>query len=134
MINLAYPQLRGNIEAAIEGLADTELQERAWIGRKPRPSGECPRFDDAIHWLFDDSGLDEGVYACIGYMFYDEQEARSVEGLMKRLDELFGKYGKNAPFDAYFHTPEWPAIVANADACLRSFKLNDGKNTPSGRD
>ncbi|MGO9741513.1 MAG: SCO4402 family protein [Roseiarcus sp.] len=127
MNKLIYPEARANIDAAIEGLADTELQQRAWIGRNARPVGECPTFSDALHWLFDDSGLDDGVYTCIGYMLYNEAEARSVDGLMKQLDHLLQKYGYRLPDKNYINTPEWPSIVAAAAKCLQLFRDNDRK-------
>lgn len=127
MNKLIYPEARANIEAAIEGLADTELQQRAWIGRDARPVGECPSFSEALHWLFDDSGLDDGVDTCIGYMLYDEAEARSVDGLMKQIDHLLDKYGLRFPDEKYINTPEWPSIVAAAANCLRLFRDNDRK-------
>jgi hypothetical protein len=130
MITLAYPHSRGDVESAVEGLADINLQKRAWIERRPRPSGECPRFVDAIHWLFDDSGLADGPYTCIGYILYDDQEAESLVGLMKQLVDLLNKYGKSKPFTIYFNTPEWPAIVATANDCLRLLTLNNSKSAP----
>lgn len=131
MTTLAYPHSRRDVEAAVSGLADTELQKRAWIAREPIPSGQCPRFDDAVHRLFEDSGLADGPHTCVGYILYDEQEADCLVGLMRHLSDLLGKYGKSKPFEAYFNAPEWSAIVARANACLRQLTLNDSRNASS---
>ena len=131
MNTLIFPEARANIEEAIKGFSDTELQQRAWIGRNAKPVGECPSLKDALHWLFDDSGLGDGVLTCIGYMLYDEAEARSLEGLMSQLETLLGKYGYRAPAENYINSQDWPSIVGAATACLQLLRANDRRNSVS---
>jgi hypothetical protein len=128
MNSIKYPSLRANIDAAIEALADPELQRRAWIGRQAAPVGECPSFDDAVHWLFDDSGINNGAKSSVGELFYDDREAQSVDSVMFQIDRLLDKYGGELADEQYINTSEWPEIVATAAQCLRLLRENDRKH------
>jgi hypothetical protein len=128
MSKLAYPQMRANIFDAIEALADTALQWRAWVGGDVRPVGECPNFENAIHWLFDDSGFDGGTDASVGFTLYDSDEARAIDEVMNNVDRLLKKYGTHLSDNDYVGTPEWPAIVSAASRCAKLFRDNDRRN------
>ena len=127
-MTIMYPQLRATIESAIAGFANSELQQRAWIGRDAKPSGECPTFWDAISWLFEVSGLDDGDESNIGVTLYDAQEERNVRSLMAQIDDILKKYGNKLPPEGYIRSPEWPFIIASATKCLQLFRVNDNNN------
>jgi hypothetical protein len=125
MRSLQFPNARVVIEDALDVLGDTGLQQRVWVEQKPGSSTEYPSFRDAINWLFDDSGLGDGVDTCIGYMLYDELEARGLKELMNLLDILLKRYGSQLSSATYFNSQEWPLIAARARDCLTLFRDND---------
>ena len=125
MTSLSFPNARLTIEDAIETFADIDAQTRNWIMTMADPSNAYPSFQDAVHWLFDDSGLGDGVNTCVGYMLYDDREAIRLDALMTLISGLIEKYGSNLPSLSYLKSPEWPSIVASAGACLNEFRQND---------
>ncbi len=122
---LTYPQARGDVEAALQALADTSMQQSVWVEHGPVSSGQCVSFNDAIHWIFDDFGLDEGTNEAVGVILFTALEAKRLDQLMSALDNLLVKYGAGLPFVTYFKTPEWPEIAALAGKALAEFAAND---------
>jgi|SRR5947209_7930550 len=128
MKTLIYPEARLNVEAAIEDLANTELQQRAWIEKRVLPTGECPSFKDAVNWLFDDINLEKGANKFIGFLLYDNEEAERVDKLINLLDNLLKKYGARLQDEVYIRSPEWPHIVDAAKVCIDLLRINDKAN------
>ena len=125
MNKLIFPQTRLTIVAALATLADTDFQQQVWLGRQAAISGKCYNFDEVLHCIYDDSGLDDGPSTCIGYFLYNPEEASSLQALMTQIDLLLERHGKRLPDDAYLRAPQWPDIVASAKSTLTLFQNND---------
>ncbi len=61
-----YPSMRAELLETLRSLADREYQQRAWVDHNYPPGVLYDSFDEAVHFLFDDTILAENPNASIG--------------------------------------------------------------------
>ncbi|OIJ97375.1 hypothetical protein BIV23_31220 [Streptomyces monashensis] len=113
--------MREQIISAVQALSDPDHQRRVWIERQyPHPG----YFDDLtmnIHILYDDTAVLDDPSAAIGTTLRDASEARTIQCLADRLDEILDALEPEADEAAYLGHPLWPGVVeaaAQAHAAL----------------
>ena len=103
---LKFPEMRNQLIVTVEALSDFAYQKECWIKDNCPPPVQHDNFDLAVHFLFDDSGLDDDVKGMIGYILKDDNEADLVSKLCKAIDEVLIKYGNDLTDHEYIHKPE----------------------------
>lgn len=126
---IAYPEMRNYMIESIRALADEDYQQRVWInGEMPTDKYEdC--FDFAINCLFDDLSLDTDWEKAIGAVLEDETELTAVQNLVRILDELIDKIGKDKPDIDFINAQEWPTVLHTAK---NVYKLLTNGKKPEG--
>lgn len=112
MGSLRYPEMRANLRAFTESLADEAYQDRTWIER--RPSAAYDTFTDVVHFFYDDTKLADDPDQCVGWFLRSTGEAGAVRALTSALDALFDELGTEQPDEAYLRAPGWPRVVRQA--------------------
>ena len=113
-----YPEMRIELIGHLQALADPDYQKAAWINHQ-FPSGIVyDEFNNAIHFLYDDTNLGENPEADIGDILKNKEESDVVTLLVREIDVLFDRYGLNLKDGEYISKPEWENVVCKAkDAC-----------------
>lgn len=126
---IAYPDMRNYMIETIRTLADGDYQRRVWInGDMPKENYEdC--FDFAINCLFDDLALNTDGEKAIGAILKDEVELTAVQNLVRILDSLIDKVGKDKPDTDFVNAQEWPAVLRLAK---NAYKLLTNGKEPEG--
>lgn len=111
-MNVRFPEMRLQIKAAVDELADPGRQQRVWLSDVP-----AARFGDVIHWLYDDSpGLFEDPHKTVGVYLVSDQEAAVIASLFRSLEAMFSKMGLDRSDAEYMESDHWPQVVRSAAA------------------
>ncbi|MEV5740226.1 hypothetical protein AB0L30_09230 [Microbispora rosea] len=87
------PEQREDVLNALQALGDRDYQERHW-----RSGHEWPNLTAAVHWLIDDTFIDQaGARALIPQLFRDEQEADRVQLVVDALLRVLNDLGPTSP-------------------------------------
>ena len=81
-----YPSLRAKLLESLRSLADREYQQRVWVNHNYPHGVLYDSFDEAVHFLFDDTILAENPDAAIGVILEDEKEARLIAGVCTAIE------------------------------------------------
>src|SRR6185503_17601761 len=117
-----FPVIRENLLAAIEILADTDLQQRVWIEGRSRPD-VIEDFDVVVNMLLDTAEADRLSEADVGVVVRDVREVRAGRRVGQLVQRLLDTHGVDLTDAAYARTPEWPEIVVAANDALQVFQL-----------
>ena len=98
MGSLRYPEMRANLRAFTESLADQAYQKRIWIERQPSAAHDT--FTDVVHFFYDDTRLADDPDGCVGWFLRDASEVGAVRALTSALDALFVELGTEQPDEA----------------------------------
>ncbi|WP_445176740.1 SCO4402 family protein [Microcoleus sp.] len=122
-----YPKMREELLETLRSLADREYQHKAWLESDYPPGIECDSFDEAVHFLYDDTVLAENPNAAIGVIIEDEKEARLMSAVCQAIDLVFEALGTGVSDEEYIKSSEWTRVVEAASRALQVMKFNRRK-------
>lgn len=125
---MKYPHRHDDIRYYLGYLSDAGYQQRVWVqGERPHPD---ERFDDIIHFFFDDTNLADNVEGCIGWFVRDLREASYIRAVVEAMDVVLNKYGTELTDAEYVAKPEWAQVLATAKAAL-AVVSEPGRDAPA---
>jgi hypothetical protein len=117
-----YPKMREELLETLRSLADREYQHKAWVENDYPPGIECDSFDEAVHFLYDDTVLAENPDAAIGVIIENEKEARLMEAVCQAIDLVFEALGTGVSDEEYIKSSEWTRVVEAASKALQAIE------------
>ena len=118
-----YPKMREELLETLRSLADREYQHKAWV-ENDYPSGiEYESFDEAVHFLYDDTVLAENPDAAIGVIIEDEKEARLMSAVCQAIELVFEALGTGVSDEEYIKSSEWTSVVEAASRALQAMEI-----------
>ncbi|NQE36888.1 SCO4402 family protein [Microcoleus asticus] len=118
-----YPKMREELLETLRSLADREYQHKAWLESDYPPGIECDSFDEAVHFLYDDTVLAENPNAAIGVIIEDEKEARLISAVCQAIDLVFEALGTGVSDEEYIKSSEWTSVVEAASRALQWMEI-----------
>lgn len=118
MTPVKYPDMRLELLGSLRGLSNPEYQQRVWVEHQAWGSVEYDTFDNAVHFLFDDTALSKNAHAYIGDILLNTSEAERVATLIATLESIFAKHGVGLTDAQYMALPEWISVIESARAAL----------------
>ncbi|WP_445245513.1 SCO4402 family protein [Microcoleus sp. OTE_8_concoct_300] len=119
-----YPKMREELLEILRSLADREYQHKAWLESDYPPGIESDSFDEAVHFIYDDTVLAENPNAAIGVIIEDEKEARLMSAVCQAIDLVFEALGTGVSDEEYIKSSEWTSVV---EAALRALQGMESK-------
>lgn len=111
---IQYSQMRYELQYAVCALADRSFQESSWVRGQGPPQYQYS-YDDALHILLDDSGLDSGA-RIIGIVLKDQRELVAVQALVEVVERMIDELGSFGTYEQAQASPYWAAVVQTAQA------------------
>jgi len=111
--------MRAELLETLRGLADREYQQRAWVDHNYPPGVLYDSFDEAVHFLFDDTILAENPNVAIGVIVEDEKEARLIAAVCTAIKQVFEALGTELSDQEYINSSEWANVVDAAFFALQ---------------
>ncbi|MEG4304973.1 SCO4402 family protein [Microcoleus sp. D3_18a_C4] len=118
-----YPKMREELLETLRSLADREYQHKVWLESDYPPGIESDSFDEAVHFLYDDTVLAENPDAAIGVIIEDEKEARLISAVCQAIDLVFEALGTEASDEEYIKCYEWTSVVEAASRALQAMEI-----------
>ncbi|MGB3266292.1 MAG: hypothetical protein WBA89_20310 [Microcoleus sp.] len=118
-----YPKMREELLETLRSLADREYQHKAWLESDYPPGIESDSFDEAVHFLYDDTVLAENPDAAIGVIIEDEKEARLMSAVCQAIDLVFEVLGTGVSDEEYIKSSEWNGVVEAAFRALQVMEI-----------
>jgi hypothetical protein len=118
-----YPKMREELLETLRSLADREYQHKVWLENDYPPGIEYDSFDDAVHFLYDDTVLAENPDAAIGVIIENEKEARLMAAVCQAIDLVFEALGTEASDEEYITSSEWTGVVEAASKALQAMEV-----------
>jgi hypothetical protein len=118
-----YPKMREELLETLRSLADRDYQYKAWVDSDYPPGIECDSFDDAVHFLYDDTVLAENPDLAIGVIIEDEKEARLMSAVCQAIDLVFEALGTGVSDEEYIKSAEWTMVVEAAFRALQAMEI-----------
>ncbi|MGL5059378.1 MAG: SCO4402 family protein [Microcoleus sp.] len=115
-----YPKMREELLETLRSLADREYQDKVWLDGDYPPGIECDSFDEAVHFLYDDTVLSENPDGAIGVIIEDEKEARLMSAVCQAIDLVFEVLGTGVSDEEYIKSAEWTGVV---EAALKALQV-----------
>ncbi|NJK73405.1 MAG: hypothetical protein HC849_05400 [Oscillatoriales cyanobacterium RU_3_3] len=115
-----YPKMREELLETLRSLADREYQHKVWLEGDYPPGIECDSFDEAVHFLYDDTVLAENPDAAIGVIIEDEKEASLMSAVCQAIDLVFEVLGTEVSDEEYIKSAEWTMVV---EAALKALQV-----------
>ena len=119
-----YPKMREELLETLRSLADRDYQDQVWVKRDYPLGIKYDSFDEAVHFLYDDTVLAENPDSAIGVIIEDEKEARLMEAVCQAIDLVFEALGTEASDEEYIKCYEWTSVV---EAALRALQAMESK-------
>lgn len=104
--DVEFPDVRINVVAALESLADQNYQQRVWRDRMPRADEKVDNFDLVVHVLFDDSRVLDDPEPPVGEVLASAREVRAARELAEVLGRLIDELG-DVGDEVYLASPRW---------------------------
>lgn len=117
-----YPKMREELLETLRSLSDREYQHKAWLESDYPPAIEYDSFDEAVHFLYDDTVLAENPDAAIGVIIENEKEARLMSAVCQAIDLVFDVLGTEASDEDYINSSEWISVVEAASKALQAME------------
>jgi len=105
---------RSDLVDCLRRLADGEYQRRVWVERRYPPGAPPDNLDRAIDLLMIHTSLADDPGATMGWLLFDETEARLVADVISAIDDVLDAVGTESPDEDYLLAPEWAAVLAAA--------------------
>lgn len=115
MTTIRFPEMRENLRAFSESLADVDYQKRVWVDHEMPPSRGT--FTDMVHFFYDDTTSAENPERCVGVFLRDRSEAEAARKVVEALDAIFADLGTSQPDGEYVASSDWPQVVPRQDRC-----------------
>lgn len=112
--------MREELLETLRSLADREYQHKVWLEGDYPPGIECDSFDEAVHFLYDDTVLAENPDAAIGVIIEDEKEASLMSAVCQAIDLVFEVLGTEVSDEEYIKSAEWTMVV---EAALKALQV-----------
>ena len=93
-------------------------------GERERPDVS---FDNIVHYILDDTRLDEDADDRIGSYVRDAKEAAYVHEAAKAILAMLKTYGGGLTDAQYTARPEWQHVLATAKAALVAVRAPDAE-------
>ncbi|MEZ2247530.1 hypothetical protein [Microcoleus sp.] len=122
-----YPKMREELLETLRNLADRDYQDQVWVKRDYPLGIKYDCFDEAVHFLYDDTVLAENPDAAIGVIIENEKEARFMEAVCQAIDLVFEALGTEVSDEEYIKSSEWTGVVEAASKALQAMKFNRRK-------
>lgn len=106
---IKYPNMRYELRSHLKSLADVQEQE-LWK--------DCNDFDEAIHFIFDDTKLSESPQELIGIILLSEQEVVVIKRVVESIERVLAFCGDNAAITDYKNSTEWKNLVEYSKVAL----------------
>lgn len=106
---IKFPNMRDELIDHLRALVDTDRQKH-WL--------DTCDFDEAVHFIFDDTALSQNAKSEVGYILFSESEAEFVDGLAAAISQLLDACGNNASINTYLKSTYWDSIVSCASSAL----------------
>lgn len=116
-----YPEMRAEVEAALQSLSDSDHQLTRW-GRVVEGVDYYDDLDLNIHTLYDDCRVLPDPASAVPEVLLDSDVvalSRLAETLGPIIDELGDR-----PEEEYLADPRWPSVLKAASAALSAMKIN----------
>ncbi|MCY7386013.1 MAG: hypothetical protein LH628_26305 [Microcoleus sp. CAN_BIN18] len=117
-----YPKMREELLETLRSLSDREYQHKAWLESDYPPAIEYDSFDEAVHFLYDDTVLAENPDAAIGVIIENEKEARLMSAVCQAIDLVFDVLGTEASDEDYINSSGWISVVEAASKALQAME------------
>ncbi|MEZ2303003.1 MAG: hypothetical protein ACBR13_14675 [Microcoleus sp.] len=118
-----YPKMREELLETLRNLADRDYQDQVWVKRDYPLGIKYDCFDEAVHFLYDDTVLAENPDAAIGVIIENEKEARFMEAVCQAIDLVFDVLGTEASDEDYIKSSEWTGVVEAASQALQVMEV-----------
>lgn len=118
-----YLKMREELLETLRSLADREYQHKVWVENDYPLGIECDSFDEAVHFLYDDTVLAENPDAAIGVILEDEKEARLMSAVCQAIDLVFEALGTGVSDEEYIKSSEWTKVVDAASKALQVMEV-----------
>lgn len=117
-----YPKMREELLETLRSLSDREYQHKAWLESDYPPAIEYDSFDEAVHFLYDDTVLAENPDAAIGVIIENEKEARLMSAVCQAIDLVLEVLGTEASDEDYINSSGWISVVEAASKALQAME------------
>ncbi|WP_328672382.1 SCO4402 family protein [Streptomyces sp. NBC_00328] len=121
--DVEFPNVRINVVAALEALADPDHQQRVWRDRMPRADYAVNNLDLVVHVLFDDSRVLDDPEPPVGEVLASAREVRAARELAEVLGRLIDELG-DVGDEVYLASPRWPAVVTAARSMIEAMRAD----------
>ncbi|MDR7150514.1 hypothetical protein J2W49_002472 [Hydrogenophaga palleronii] len=118
MIQVKYPEMRKELEAHLQALADPAYQRRVWVDGQAEGAVHHDEFDYAVHFLYDDTQLASDALSTVGWILIDAAEAECITALVRSIDVVFERYGTKLSDAEYIELPEWHSVIQAAKTAV----------------
>ncbi len=123
---LRYPDMRTDLVACANALADDVHQRTVWLDQLPRRVWD--NFNEVIHFLYDDTSLDQTPERYVGTILYGQDEVEAVRRLTISLDRLFERHGLKQTDAFYMASELWKVVQGEARSLSALLSVNDTAN------
>ncbi|WP_243146775.1 hypothetical protein [Scytonema sp. UIC 10036] len=111
--------MREKLLETLRNLASREYQQKAWINHNYPAGVLYDSFDEAVHFLFDDTILAENTNAAIGVILENEKEARLIAAVCTAIEQVFEVHGTEMSDEEYINSSKWANVVEAASLALQ---------------
>ncbi|MEZ2320937.1 MAG: hypothetical protein ACBR15_18250 [Microcoleus sp.] len=118
-----YPKMREELLETLRNLADRDYQDQVWVKRDYPLGIKYDCFDEAVHFLYDDTVLAENPYSAIGVIIENEKEARLISAVCQAIDLVFEALGTEVSDEEYITSSEWTRVVEAASQALQVMEV-----------
>jgi hypothetical protein len=114
MIDIRYPEMRAELIQHLNALSDIDYQRRVWVLGSSEGDVVHDEFDNAVHYLYDDTRLAADPVSTIGWILRNDEEAAEISKLVETIERVFQRYGTKLSDAEYIQLPEWVTILTAA--------------------
>jgi hypothetical protein len=118
-----YPKMREELLETLRNLADRDYQDQVWVKRDYPLGIKYDCFDEAVHFLYDDTVLAENPDVAIGVIIENEKEARLISAVCQAIDLVLEVLGTEASDEEYIKSSEWTRVVEAASKALQAMEV-----------
>ena len=113
MTKIKYPEMRLNLQAYTNALANAEHQRTMWTNE--RRTAPWDNLTEIIHYFYDDTKLSSDPQDCVGVILYDAIEVEAVKRVTLAIDKVFSAYGTERLDTFYINVPEWVDVISASE-------------------
>lgn len=114
---LKFPNIRSDLILLLRELADADYQKMI-NSNDPYKQFDI---DEVFHFFFDDTDLFADSNSCIGDILFDNHEAKFIDLITKRLNEILSDVGDKDRF-SYIEHPLWKNVIEISAVALTEFE------------